>query len=517
MANTPSTPQQPFTRLSVPAATPDVAAAVSDIYDKLASNITTPPNLANINSEIAALQKQVADLIATTATAQPSGGSGGGTVPPGPPKPALDITGAIGRAANPQYAYIPALDGLPSTNPTTGAPYAQDGEMIELTTAPDLPGTLYRYDLSTFTWAGPMLGAILADTHANRTNYDPVDYKDIIYYETDRKVAYYSDGTNWIYLTGEMQDTFANRPADLGAHDANFLFLETSRSAITSIDAYPVYRWTGAAWLLTAGTFARTQAQLATLAATLTTNDVGAVVLVTDYNHRLRWSGSAWGWDDGEDGSGYIMPFLMDPSPSTGWQVCDGTTATYLKSDGSTGSQALPDLVSASANAAYLKYGSPASATPNAAVAPTLTMDSYTPAGTNSAPTLTMNSYTPAGSVSSSGYTPAGSVSAFFTGTNTNLIAPATATTAVLVTTSGAVQVAAQGHTHTTNYTPSGTIVATFSGTPATITSTFTGTPATLTGTVSAPTFTGTPAVLTGTISNTGQPRNIILRPFFRL
>ncbi len=153
----------------------------------------------------------------------------------------------------------------------------------------------------------------------------------------------------------------------------------------------------------------------------------------------------------------------------------DGSTVNYLKSDGTTASIALPDLVTAPADAAYLKFGDPVSG-PNAATAPAVTMNSYTPAGTNSAPAFTG---TPA--------TPTGTVSAI----------PANSDTTTFLQGAGAsVTVAAETHPHTAP--------------------TFTGDAATPAGTVAAPVFTGTPAVLTGTVAGTAQPRNVVLRPYFR-
>ena len=236
-----------------------------------------------------------------------------------------------------------------------------------------------------------------------------------------------------------------------------------------------------------------TQAGLAAFAATLGTANAGQMVYVSDYDHTLMWTGTGWTYASGER-AGFIEAFLVDPSPATGWALCDGSTVTYLKSDGTMGSITLPNLTG---SPAYLKFGTPASATINAAVAPNLAMNSYTPAGTVSQPTLAMNSYTPAGTVSQptlamNSYTPAGAVGGF-----------------------------GSDFTVTAGLTYLLTAVGAFSGAAATLTGTvsqptFSGTAATLTGTVSQPTFSGTPAVLTGTISTTGEPQNVVLRPWFR-
>ncbi len=206
----------------------------------------------------------------------------------------------------------------------------------------------------------------------------------------------------------------------------------------------------------------------------LGSKDVGLQVLVSDYNHVLQWSGNGWAWAPYELGSGYVQAFRIDPT-GDGWALCNGATVSYLKSDGTTGSVVLPDLVTAPADAAYLKLGTPASG-PNAATAPAVTMNSYTPAGSNSAPAFTGTPATPTGTVSA---------------------VPANTDTVTFPQGAGAdVTVAADVHAHSAP--------------------TFTGNAATPAGTVAAPVFSGTPATLTGTVSGTGQPRNLVLRPWFR-
>lgn len=158
------------------------------------------------------------------------------------------------------------------------------------------------------------------DTHANRPSAGSVA-AGTFYEETDRNVLYQnqvvSSVNTWVWIAGEMRATQATLPADLGVSDAGF------------------------------------------------------IAQVTDFNHRLKWSGSAWGWAPGDAGSGMMVRFEIDPSPLTGWALYDGSTVTYLKSDGATGTKTLPDLTSAANKAAYDKSGSPNSG-PNAAVAPTL-------------------------------------------------------------------------------------------------------------------------------------------------
>jgi len=248
----------------------------------------------------------------------------------------------------------------------------------------------------------------------------------------------------------------------------------------------------------------------------LTAQNAG-VIYISDYLHESYWNGISANFTGG-DNPGRIEGFLVNPG--LGWHVCDGSVVNYLNPDGTLTAITLPDLTG---QASYLKFGAVASAEIQTPIAPTLTMDPYTPAGTNSVPILTMNPYTPAGTNSAPGltmnsYTPAGTISApAFTGT------PTTVTNTNFSTTGGATAGLTSIGGSTTTYTPAGTVAApVFTGTPATLTGTvaapvFTGTVATLTGSVSAPIFTGTQATLTGTISATAEPQHIVLRPYFRL
>ncbi len=226
-------------------------------------------------------------------------------------------------------------------------------------------------------------------------------------------------------------------------------------------------------WHYMVGQFSRTQSQLVTLAAVLNTNHVGVLVDVTDYAHILRWTGSAWEYADPSDPATRIEGFFVDPG--TGWHLCDGTSnVAYLKSDGTTTTVTLPNLTSAGANAAYLKFGSPASLTVVAATAPTFTGGAYTPAGTVSAPTFTgTGGTTGSGSANIQNFSAATGVGNLTN--NVNVSATHTHTDS--------------GHTH--SFTPAGTN--------------------------STPTFTGSAGSITGTISTTGEPRNLVLRPFFRV
>src|SRR6266567_430934 len=73
-----------------------------------------------------------------------------------------------------------------------------------------------------------------------------------------------------------------------------------------------------------------TQANLPSLSA----SSVGALYYVTDYDHLLYWTGQAWVWAPGENGSGYIANFPQGVNPGVGWHLCDGSQVEKLNADG---------------------------------------------------------------------------------------------------------------------------------------------------------------------------------------
>ncbi len=177
--------------------------------------------------------------------------------------------------------------------------------------------------LSWFKGAGQRLLDLpsVQDTAANRVLYKADRYLGMFYRETDTGVFYISGLVSsiptWIFAFGLWYGLQANLPATLGTADAGF------------------------------------EAE------------------VSDYGHRLRWSGMAWTWAPGDGGSGFIQLFEVDPT-GAGWHLVDGTAnVKYLKADGTTGTVTLPDLTTAGANAAFMVGGTPNSG-PNAATAPTV-------------------------------------------------------------------------------------------------------------------------------------------------
>ena len=112
-----------------------------------------------------------------------------------------------------------------------------------------------------------------------------------------------------------------------------------------------------------------TQSNLAALAATLGASNAGLLVWVTDYNHVLEWTGSAYQWGPGENGSAFFQGFAVAPT-GNGWHACDGSFVNYLKSDGTLGGSTLPDTAG---SAAYMKFGSAYNSTIQVADAPVFT------------------------------------------------------------------------------------------------------------------------------------------------
>ncbi len=108
------------------------------------------------------------------------------------------------------------------------------------------------------------------------------------------------------------------------------------------------------AWKYAGGHFRDTLSALPSLS----TADAGLLVEVTDYDHVLRWSGSAFEWGTGNPSPSGIYG-LFETAPTTaGWQICDGSTVARLNADGTTTNVAVPDVTTAR----YLKGGLTAAA-----------------------------------------------------------------------------------------------------------------------------------------------------------
>jgi hypothetical protein len=142
-----------------------------------------------------------------------------------------------------------------------------------------------------------------------------------------------------------------------------------------------------------------TQSNLATLAATLGPSNVGLLVWVTDYNHVLEWTGTAYQWGPNDSESAFFRWFAVAPT-GNGWHACDGSFVNYLKSDGTLGGAVLPN---AAGSATYIKSGAAYNSTIQGADAPLF-------AG-NAAATTLVSQYTVTDLVVAGPYTPSGNIS----------------------------------------------------------------------------------------------------------
>lgn len=262
----------------------------------------------------------------------------------------------------------------------------------------DLSGTdsgflFYATDLNvTFRWDGAawsvLFAPILQDTHGARlsgylSTFFPTG---TLFYESDR-TSWYIDqnssgtlnglGTFFVtWISGDKFDfataAWVGKTIVIGGTNYQVASVVSPTSlAVTSIVAIAA----GLTWSIASGKWEYStgeySVQQASLPADLVTSDNGFIAGVSNFVHRLRWDGpnATWNWAPGDGGSGYVQAFAVDPSPSTGWKLCNGTATTYLKSDGTTAALTPPDLLG---SPAFLQFGSPYTGTVNAAVAPTI-------------------------------------------------------------------------------------------------------------------------------------------------
>jgi len=67
------------------------------------------------------------------------------------------------------------------------------------------------------------------------------------------------------------------------------------------------------------------------------------VWVLAPFNHMMRFDGTKWTFAPGDGGGGYRVTFASPPS-GDGWHLCDGTAnVTFLKADGTLGTETLPN------------------------------------------------------------------------------------------------------------------------------------------------------------------------------
>lgn len=165
------------------------------------------------------------------------------------------------------------------------------------------------------------LSAFSSGTYANRPAATDVD-DGSTYYATDQGVTYLAISGVWIYMSGVMRGTInPNLKPTLALADAGFVFYST------------------------------------------------------DFQHTYRWTGAAWEYAPGDDGSGFITHFAVAPRTGS-WQLCDGTAGVYeSKADGTRAQVAFSALAvgtmpNLTGTVSYLRNAPAVTGTVNAAVAP---------------------------------------------------------------------------------------------------------------------------------------------------
>lgn len=133
----------------------------------------------------------------------------------------------------------------------------------------------------------------------------------------------------------------ATPPVTLNSDD----YLEASGDAIPSVPWFQF--WDELRLFLVALRNAPKQVQQADLAVYLaklikTKTQPGVQVWVPgNFQHLMRFDGSAWQFAPGDQGSGYYVDGFSDPPAPLGWAPANGATVSYLRSDGSVGTRVL--------------------------------------------------------------------------------------------------------------------------------------------------------------------------------
>jgi hypothetical protein len=157
----------------------------------------------------------------------------------------------------------------------------------------------------------------------------------------------------WVALAGQgtqFWDTRANRIAN---YDPAKLPLGTTYYETDTTLYYTVQVVGGVnAWLFYSGYWARTQAQVPTVGATLGLNDNDLRIHTTDTAHDYIWTGTVWHFD-GEGSGTYTLSGtggLPFGGTSAMWGIADGSTYAVSQDDGTTA-----NVVSNTAPNTYLR------------------------------------------------------------------------------------------------------------------------------------------------------------------
>ena len=190
----------------------------------------------------------------------------------------------LGSTDNPissQTSVVPSAGVLPPVQS------AVNGQLVYLTT----DQKIYRFSStpSPGTWIalGVSGGTLTVGTYAARPAASTKAAGDV-YWATDRGVAWINISSVWNYLFGTHRALLASKP-------------------------------------------------------TLTADDAGYLFYATDYFHLHRWTGSAWTFAPGDDGSAYIGWYIEAPNQGY-WQLCNGSTAAVDQPTATTSNVVTPNL-----------------------------------------------------------------------------------------------------------------------------------------------------------------------------
>lgn len=170
---------------------------------------------------------------------------------------------------------------------------------------PDSQTFINNIALAIGSGAGSIIG-----THAVRLVTTPLLKTGRFFYETDRASLYLSNGVIWQWIAGEDSGVLAAKPADL-----------------------------------------------------IAVVDVGFLYRATDYDRTYRWTGSAWSEINAAPRGVEWLTFAPE---TNGYALCDGSSTTRSKPDGTTAAITLPDL-----RGMYPRGASAYTGSQIAAVAPT--------------------------------------------------------------------------------------------------------------------------------------------------
>jgi hypothetical protein len=145
-----------------------------------------------------------------------------------------------------------------------------------------------------------------------------------LFYETDTGALKFCTGSGYVTITYNFSaGTYVTRPSATTLSDGVIYY---------STDSTTLFIVNTGAWVYLAGAFVDTLAYIPTLG----TGDADFIFFPTDYEHFLRWTGAAWQFKKGDDGSRYYRD-TDGTAPTVGvWGLCDGSTYACLNADGTT-------------------------------------------------------------------------------------------------------------------------------------------------------------------------------------